>query len=487
MANFKHYQGGFIINSEIYRVPPNYFSYWRSFAYLISAFVLAYFLWAPYFSSEPEDSLEYQVDTLLVVSESDLAFYDALEMTTPLERQIQAAFWGSKEDLYRSWIESYSDFYTWQRERGDNTLGTQLRLAILYAEQGEAAAATAEMAAIKSSDFANRIIINLFGYSYGFIDREPTVDEIKQLDTVLAEGWFKSHLIVRLAERRGNLDILSAEKERLKQRAETALSRTTHYLILSYSLVVIGLLLLVWFVGFKKGLPPPYLTQGQAAWSVREGVALWTRYEFLAALYFILVYEYLWWFPLASQWGSLLSALPGLWLIHRYLLLPQGLNFITAWGLSPAAFGWQRLVIWTLVIIAISSLGSFIIQLFLLNFDLDIPWTEGVSETLFWGSTTEKSLEIIDTVIWAPIVEEILFRGLVYVALRNVFKPLSAAFITGLLFASLHFYSFSGLVDLIWVSIVWALAYERCRSLLPIILAHSVGNINWAAFWLMMY
>jgi len=487
VADFTQYQGGLVINSEIYSVPPNYFSYFRSFAYFVSTVVLLYFLWAPYLNNTPEDNLGYPVDTLLLVSESDLAFYDGLEMSSPLEREFQAFFWGSKQDIYQSWINTYSDFYTWQRDRGDNTLNTQLRLAILYAEQGDLAAATAEMAAIKSSDFANKIIINLFGYSYGFIDSVPTVDEILKLDTVLAEGWFKSHLLVRLAERRGNLDVVSEEKALIKQRATTALNQTNRYLFFSYSPVLIGLVLLVWFVGVKKGLPAPLQRQGQAAWSVREGAALWTRYEFLVVLYFVLVYEYLWWFPIASQWGSLLSALPGFWLIHRYLLLPKGLNFISAWGLSPSAFGWTRLAIWTLVVIAISVLGSFVIQFLLLNVDLDIPWTEGISETLFWGTTTEKSIEIIDTIIWAPIVEEIIFRGLLYVALRNMFKPLLAAVLTGLIFASLHFYSVSGLLDLLWVSIVWAFAYERCRSLLPIMLAHSVGNINWAAYWLLMY
>jgi len=486
VADFKRYQGGFSINSEIYRVSPNYFSYFRSFIYLILASVLLYFLWGSHFTNAPEDRLANPVGTLQIVSESDLAFYDALKMSSPLERQIQRFFWGSNEAIYSSFIDIYSDFYRWQKGIGEDTLNTQLRLAILYVEQGNMAAATAEMRDIKHSDFANTIV-NVFGYSYGFIDKEPTIEDIEKLDSLLTEGWFLSHIKLRLAERSGNFVAASTEKRILKQRASTALELTNRYLFFSYSLVVIGLLLLVWFVVYHKSLPSPLFPQGQAAWTFREGVALWTRYEFFAALYFILVYKYLWWFPIAGQWGTLLSALPGLWLIHRYLLLPRGLNFISAWGLSPSKFGLQRLVVWTLVIIAISSSGSFIINLFLANFDLDVPWTEGIYDVLFWGTATEKSMELINVIIWAPIIEEIIFRGLFYVSLRSVFKPLLAAFITGLLFALLHFYSFSGMLDLIWVSIVWALAYERCKSLLPIILAHSFSNIDWAAYWLIMY
>ena len=91
-----------------------------------------------------------------------------------------------------------------------------------------------------------------------------------------------------------------------------------------------------------------------------------------------------------------------------------------------------------------------------------LPW----GQLVFFG---------VATIIIAPVAEEILFRGILYPAIKQNGFPRAAWWITSLLFAAMHFNTLS-FVSLAIFSLVLIFLYERTGSLWASITAHSVFN-----------
>ncbi len=85
--------------------------------------------------------------------------------------------------------------------------------------------------------------------------------------------------------------------------------------------------------------------------------------------------------------------------------------------------------------------------------------------------------------LFAPIIEEILFRGFLHRILRGVFSFWPAAFISSLLFSAVHFSLSQGygniplLGSLVVLSLYLSYLYERQKRIIPCILLHSIFNL----------
>jgi membrane protease YdiL (CAAX protease family) len=77
--------------------------------------------------------------------------------------------------------------------------------------------------------------------------------------------------------------------------------------------------------------------------------------------------------------------------------------------------------------------------------------------------------------IAAPIVEEFLFRGLLYPLLRGRMKVVVAVAVSALLFALLHFIP-PLIPALLMMGIVLAILVERYNSIVPAIVVHALNN-----------
>ena len=75
----------------------------------------------------------------------------------------------------------------------------------------------------------------------------------------------------------------------------------------------------------------------------------------------------------------------------------------------------------------------------------------------------------------APLVEECLFRSVVYLPLRARFGVLPGALIVSVVFAALHLYPL-GVPQLIVLSATFVWLFERTGTLWPAILVHAVYN-----------
>ena len=101
-----------------------------------------------------------------------------------------------------------------------------------------------------------------------------------------------------------------------------------------------------------------------------------------------------------------------------------------------------------------------------------------LDEALAGGART--ALALVAAVLLAPVAEELLFRGLLYRALRRRRGVVGALVISSLAFAVVHLdvavTQPLALVGLTLVGIVMALAYERSGSLVVPVAAHAAYN-----------
>lgn len=82
----------------------------------------------------------------------------------------------------------------------------------------------------------------------------------------------------------------------------------------------------------------------------------------------------------------------------------------------------------------------------------------------------------LDAVIVAPVIEELLFRGMFYTWLTHRYSLTAGRIISSLVFAALHG-SLLTLLPIFLVGFGLVLIYERTRSLAPCVVAHATGNL----------
>lgn len=112
-----------------------------------------------------------------------------------------------------------------------------------------------------------------------------------------------------------------------------------------------------------------------------------------------------------------------------------------------------------------------------------IPWPETWMESYMANSSVIDNSIVawIATVVMAPVLEEIVFRGLMYTRMKKGMPVMAAAVITSLVFGTLHgtiiwaIYTFIFSMILIWV-------FERFQSLTACILLHMAYNLSGMGF-----
>lgn len=84
-------------------------------------------------------------------------------------------------------------------------------------------------------------------------------------------------------------------------------------------------------------------------------------------------------------------------------------------------------------------------------------------------------LQAIATLIIAPAAEELLFRGILYTAIKQRGHPQAALWVTSVLFALIH-HNLVGFLALIFLAVLLVAVYERAKNLFAPILLHSLFN-----------
>jgi len=97
---------------------------------------------------------------------------------------------------------------------------------------------------------------------------------------------------------------------------------------------------------------------------------------------------------------------------------------------------------------------------------------------------------ILSGVVAAPVVEEFIYRGILYARMRAFVSMWPAILVSGLVFWSLHWVSrgdFSSPHHL-FAGILLAWSYEETRSLLAPTILHALGNLSFLGLdWLWLF
>jgi len=102
---------------------------------------------------------------------------------------------------------------------------------------------------------------------------------------------------------------------------------------------------------------------------------------------------------------------------------------------------------------------------------------DATQQALSQSATVSGLLPIVllSGVIIAPICEEIVFRGYLYKAFRDHFKPWYAIVLSAALFSAIHLEPLAA-VQLFVIGIVLAYVYEKTDNLMAPIALHMLNN-----------
>lgn len=133
-------------------------------------------------------------------------------------------------------------------------------------------------------------------------------------------------------------------------------------------------------------------------------------------------------------------------------------------------------------ILVISATVIYFIVIFPVSFPIIFAKNifEGRIQTLAINhsalSNDYSFLLLINSVIVAPIVEEILFRGLIHCRLKRYFSHKTSLILSSLIFAISH-YNPSRIVRTFLFGLLFGSVYDRSGSLIFSIIAHSLINL----------
>ena len=91
------------------------------------------------------------------------------------------------------------------------------------------------------------------------------------------------------------------------------------------------------------------------------------------------------------------------------------------------------------------------------------------------SSVVQLIVQALAAVIFAPIVEELIFRGILYPAVKRTYNQKAALWGVSILFALTHM-NFTVILPLTVLAIILTFLYETTRNLIAPIVAHSLFN-----------
>ena len=452
--------------------------------FTVALLTLVWFLFNPFKTTTALDSLRYVGPSAGRMMERHLEFYEGYEKTGIVEQAVHRFLFGTREQVQTEAIRVYEEVLKHFEQQAENAtpwgiLNTKTRKLVTIAElRGK----DALLEALK--DFTNNpeeeVIAEAVKFAYLDSNMQSEFNpEIFTGASLLPVGWAADHLRQRIARKIGNQKFADILDERLKTRGARLRQHVLQMVMVMAGIIVAGIFLIIRFEVLHR--PSPW-REGILAqpWLLQEGF----RIAVIAAVFGLLIWIGLhiitqtFFKPsIFSMWATLFGSIPMLWLMHRFLLKPKGFTFRSAFGLSVFRPGILNFLSITLGLLAIEWIGLLLIGWGIWQLGLGSHWAQGIQERLVFGPEQTVILSAIGIVLWAPIFEEIGFRGLVYTTLRSHFTPTVAIVISAALFSSLHLNSIAGFISIFWSGLILAYAYERYHSLLPGMVMHSVGNI----------
>ena len=359
-----------------------------------------------------------------------------------------------------------------------------LQLAILQAEAGHISQALLSAHEWAKAEDPLPQFANLVTAAYGegpVHDADKYVLWQAELAEALPAGWFYDRLAERLARRANDAALLARAQEQAAVRVDRQFARSNRLTLVELGAMAAGsvVCVLLWirrnepssFIRLHEpGVPPP--------WPGGIGAAVLLRGGAIGAM--ITAVFLLYAPPDNASLRALaipLTNVPLLLLAYHHLFRPSGMTFDAGFGLE---IGWAnagRLVAAVLAVVAAGLWGGWVMDRLSEPLHLTSHWVEWFDADLVWATPSLTAISLVEYVVFAPLFEELAFRGLLFAILRRKFSFLPAALISAGIFGIAHGYGLVGLLSVCWSGVLWAWIYEKTGSLLPGILAHSINNL----------
>jgi len=465
------------LESDVLSLPPeppqfaprSFFHLWATWlaSVLVAALVVYLFVLT---SGDPLDHLHWPEDSLERLASRDMEVRAAVARTSPWERRLYGFMLGDDE--------STDDWIRWHEELAQESSSPDVELdrLILLGEAGRSTAVREGVDEWEPDDetAAKRKEWVTAAYLAPSLNRAAARTLIGEVRDELPVTWFADTLVARLASRSGDVLTHQQAEAAIATRGAVLLDRWRALEATGLLLAVAGLVSL----GALLRSPEPRIAHAEmlTGLSLGDGYALFIR----GALGFLVLGTGL---GLLIPEDSALDSITGVATVAPILLYAlwyvrhRGLSFAQAFGLTPGPGGWTRIALVALALIGLQLTGEALIGLVLDALHVTSHWADGLQENLVWGSWGLVTRETVDSVIWAPLGEEVAFRGVLYPALRSRFGVAPATAVSAAIFALAHGYGVLGFVAVFWSGVLWAVAYERTGSLWPGIIAHSAGNV----------
>jgi len=421
--------------------------------------------------ASPLGQLDYPEESLQRLVTRELDLDEALRQNRGLEWRIYRILSGGESPIREA--------KGWYDELGDtiDSSAIELRRAILLGESGDTNRLEERIGRWKEDgDPAERMSDWLRAAYLGVPPARDTGRAlIAEVRDAVEPNWFSDTLSRRIADRIGDARARSVAESHILARGRVLQQRQR----LLWALVAV--LLLGALAAIVRILTAPSSARVADAplppdWSTGDGYALFVRAlgapQAMVLVMFYLLRRQM---PLDSAL-IIVADLPVFWWIARYLKA-HGSSMRAAFGLVPRRDGWSRLIGVTLFLIGIALVLDATIDTAGTLIGLKAHWADGFSEDLLWQPRLAFVLNVFNATVWAPIIEEVTFRGLLYGTLRTRLPMPSSALLSAVIFALPHGYAAAGSVSVLVSGVLWAVAYERTRSVLPGLLAHSANNI----------
>lgn len=420
---------------------------------------------------EPDRALDLMVSRMLDAQ-------DSLRRAPQWQQWLADWTMGGDDETREQAIEWYRELV----ETTDNPL-SKLRLAILLGESGHETAALAAAKGRQSHGTSALLFGQLIEAAYGPqpLDRTQEVELQAALAEALPSGWFYDHLAARLARRANDQDLLATVEGQRAIREDRVRQWIRPLIIFELGCLAMGSAMLVGVAGLwgqrmdilhlhVPGVPPPWSGGTAAAVILRGGAC---GIVMTAVMLSNSSFEHA---PL-RVWVIPLAYLPLLALAYVHLLRPAGLTVANGFGLGIKRENLGRLARIVLAVVAAGLWGEWVMGRAAEFLNLNNHWTEWFDQNLVWETPSVMAVSVLEYVIFAPIFEELAFRGLLFAMLRRRFEFLPAALISTSLFALAHGYSVIGFLSVFWSGFLWAWTYERTGSLIPGMVAHATNNL----------
>lgn len=421
--------------------------------------------------ASPLAQLDRPADSLRRLVTRELDLHEAMRQGLVWEWRVYRIFSGGEDPVgqARNWYDEMVDTV--------DSPSVELGRAILVAESGDVDGTEEAISQWKSSGESGERMASWISAAY--LGLPPVADAgramIAEIRDTIEDDWFANTLAARIATRIEDAPARSEARAAIVSRGRTLQRRLRLLMALTLSLIVLGALTLVRWLARRSParvadapLPPD--------WSFADGYALFVRGLGVPQAIILVILYFLRRETPFEPVLMMAAELPLFWWVVVDCRARQT-SMGAAFGLIPPRQAWPRLAGVTLILVALGLLGDAVIDGTGNLIGFNSHWADGFTENILWDPRWLFVVDTFDASVWAPMFEELTFRGLLYGTLRTRLGPWPSALVSAVLFTLPHGYATAGSLSVLMSGLLWAWAYERTRSLLPGLLAHSANNL----------